>query len=374
MQPRRRAAWLAGACAILTLVLPTLSLADYIANIQFAHNGPTHFPHGERAYVSFDYDITVPGGARLKVAPYHDGAPMPSYSWSGSAVYGPGTGTHTTWFSYLTGERYVDQYYVAMVSDDWSTTYLELLLPVNYFFGEHGIFNIETSHDSPSWLRRDTYLYIDFDYASTEAGGVRIGVLPYHQGTFCTGCWGPAQELLPPSGSHGTCFTFPSQDADVDQLRFTMRAADGDTLTSFFVPVDLHWREYEISNIALDPLSPEGLVHHEHLTAAFDYSSPEPFRVWAHPFTDGWYTPNYAVQDGGVVPAGSGTLSRYCTIISGDAWIDEVRLVVKDAASVELLLEVFVPVRYHYGEHAVRNVQYAPPGPAILSHDEFVAT
>ncbi|MBN2170672.1 MAG: T9SS type A sorting domain-containing protein, partial [Candidatus Krumholzibacteriota bacterium] len=29
---------------------------------------------------------------------------------------------------------------------------------------------------------------------------------------------------------------------------------------------------------------------------------------------------------------------------------------------------------YHYGEHAVRNVQYAPPGPAILSHDEFVAT
>jgi len=375
MHQRRIRVWLAGVMALLALTLPAVGHAAYIANIRLMYDGPQHFRNWERAYVDFDYHITAPEGAHFRVRPYAGGEPVEGFIWSGCPVIPAGTGSLCTWWSMPSGETIVDQYHIAMFSADWSTTYLEILLPVNYVFGECGLFDIQMSHRSPSWLAHGEHLAVDFQYASDQVSGVRIVAAPYHQGALCSGYGCSASPLLPASGSGSLWLTFPGADADVDQVRFTMYTADwGVELLEFFVPVNLHWRPYGISNVTFDPPSPNGLHHWDHLTATFDYYSPDAFRVWAQPYTDGEHTPHWAAQSGAGVPAGSGTLSRWCTVASGDAWVDEVHLVMRRVDSDDLLLEVAVPSRFHYGADAVRNIQFTPPGPAILTHDERVDT
>ena len=374
MRTRGNAARRAIVVAALALMIPALGHADYIANIQLMYDGPQHFPHGERAYVNFDYHITAPEGARFQVLPYADGSPVFPYSWSGCPVIPAGTGSLCNWCSVPEGDAVVDQYCIAMVSTDWLTTYLEILLPVNYFFEENGIFDIQMSHRSPSWLAHGEQLIMDFQYGSDQLAGVRIEARPFHQGAMCSGYITSGSPVLPASGSASCSLTYPGGDIDLDQIRFRMYTADWVQLMEFFIPVDLHWRPYGISNITFDPSGPEGLILWEHLAATFDYCSADPCRIWAHPYTDGGLTPGWATQDGGAIPAGAGILNRYCTVTSGDTWIDEIHLVMRRVDSSDLMLEVAVPARFHYGEHAVRTIQFDPPDPAILTHDERVET
>ncbi len=355
------------------LVFPALSQASYMGNIQLTHPSPAHLPHGELAYVTFDYKVDNPEGVRFMVQPWSEGAIEQGYAWSGSVVY-TGTGTTSKFFTFHSGDHHVDQYRLAMWTPDWSENLLEIFIRVDYTWGEHGVFNIVQSHSSPSWLGYGQHMSVTFDYESSNAAGVRISARPFTDGALTPSYHASSVPTLPPSGSASQWFYF-DEDRQVDQIRFQMWNPDfSELLLEFFLPVDLYWRSHGIGNITMTPSSPSMVPHYQHVDVEFDFYnySTDGFLVFARGMQDGEYPPGWAYQASGPIYDNEGHTSRYWYQTSGEPVIDEVQILVKSADATETYLDARVPVEYVWGPNAVYNVDFTPTAPAILDNEEHV--
>ncbi len=362
---------------LILMLTPALCLGSYMGDIQLEFPSPSWLGQGEWAFISFDYKIDEPAGARFFVRPYANGSPVPGYSWSGSAVY-TGQGSHTTWWAVNSGSPVVDHYSLAMVSTDWNTTYLELYIPVEYNYGPHGIMNIEYSHGLPSYLGNSQDLVINFDYRTTEPE-VLIYARPFTDGSLTPGYSASGSVIhAGPTGSGDQEFTFNSGLKDVDEIRFQMKTVDQtQVLLEFFVPVDFHWGPHGAMNFSLSPASGQHLPFEEHIVLSFDYITSDPggVRLFAqacdengNPISYGAYQPSPLETDP------SGSRSRFCFLDedSYDVPVSFIRFRMVNDGPTETYLDVLLPVDYDYDAEAVNAVAYTPAPPAILDQEENV--
>jgi len=71
-----------------------------------------------------------------------------------------------------------------------------------------------------------------------------------------------------------------------------------------------------------------------------------------------------------VLPAGSGTTSCSFQIASGFHEVDQIRIRMADPASSATLLELFIAIRYTFGEHGFSNIAVSHTPPSWLAHGE----
>jgi len=107
---------------------------------------------------------------------------------------------------------------------------------------------------------------------------------------------------------------------------------------------------HSVTNITLNPPTPNILVHNQKVTVSFSYATTQAggVRVFARPFTGGAPTPHYAASPAPISPTGSGTGDQFFTITSGNVTVDRIRIQMWNANQTVLLFEAFLPVNYEF--------------------------
>ncbi len=101
---------------------------------------------------------------------------------------------------------------------------------------------------------------------------------------------------------------------------------------------------------------PHGLLVNVDIDYKIDH--PDGRRIYIVPYTNGSPTPGYGVSASVVYPQGTGTVTKFFTINTGSpVVVNELRVYSRDPDFTETPLEMFVPVRFHFGPHGVYNIQ-----------------
>lgn len=356
-----------------------LARANWLGNIRIEEPSHSYLPNGDRLEVTFDYKVTNPAGVRFWVRPQYGGADVAGYAWSGSSLYPVGSGTATSWFVFISGSHVIDHYLIEMVTPDWNTVLLSISLPVTCTFGDHSVAHIVPNHTSLSWLMYGQAYSIDFDYNSTEAAGVKIFARPYHDGELEGGYVASGSDVLPtPAGSASQWFRFDTGPHEVDQVRIQMwNATQTVLLLQLFVPVDLTWGPHGLSDFTLTPGTPENLGNEQTVTIEFDYatSATDGVYIWAYAASEpGHAAPDQNHTGSPLLMGPTGHLTRSFSFAGSSAEhaIPWVWIRMANAGITENLVSVNLPVAYHWGPHAIRNIACTPRPPAALDDNEVV--
>ncbi|MDY0110316.1 MAG: T9SS type A sorting domain-containing protein [Candidatus Krumholzibacteria bacterium] len=350
--------------------------ANWLGNVRYAHPSHSFLPNGEYTQFTWDYKISEAAGARFQVTPMAGGATVAGHSWSGSAVYPAGTGTTTSWFAFWSDAHYVDHVRIEMKSADWSTVLLQMDLPVTYRYSDHGVFGLQPSHTSPSWLRYGQHFSIGF--SAVIGGGATAWVVarPFTNGALTPGYTASGMTSIAGTGSGTQWFTFGSGDRHVDQIRFQVwNVGQTELLLEFFVPVDLTWGAHGLSNFVISAPSPEHLAHGQNVTVEFDYatSASGGVYIWAYPA----HAPGQAMagHSGAASPLltdAEGHLSRWFNFPADEHDVPYIWIRIAEPGTFITLFSVNLPVAYHWGEHGLRNFVCDIVPPAVLDAEERV--
>jgi hypothetical protein len=354
------------------VVLVSNSAGEVIHNIHFSPASPASLPLNQNLSITFNYTCNQSGGIRIFARPFTNGALTPNYTASGSPLYPVGSGTGNGTFMITTGNVVVDHIRFQVLNADQSTLLLEFFIPVNYHFSTNAITNIVMTPVTPAPRQLGENLNLTFDYSTNEAGGVRIFARPFTHGTLSPGYSASASPLYSSGSSSGTgFFTILSGDVLVDSVRFQMLNSDqSQLLLEFFIPVQYHFAAHAISNIQLTPSSPGTLPFNSHLDITFDYTTNQAggVRIFPRPYTQGALSPNYAASPSPLYATGDGSATGYFTITSSDVTVDSIRFQMYNSDQSVLLLEYFVPINFHFGKHAITNIQFSPTSPAYFTN------
>ena len=107
---------------------------------------------------------------------------------------------------------------------------------------------------------------------------------------------------------------------------------------------------HSVTNITLNPPTPNVLVHNQSVTVSFRYATTQAggVRIFVRPMAGGSPAPNYSASGADVSPIGSGTGTQNFTIKSGNVTVDHIRIQMWNANQTILLFEALVPVSYEF--------------------------
>ena len=353
------------ACALVT----SPARAAWLGGIDFSHPTPSHLPHGERVYVDIDYSHADAGGTRIFVIPLSGGSPAPAYAVSGSGLLPAGTGTTSRYFTITSGDVTVDAVRITMTNADQSVTYFSFEVRVGYIYGASGIYNIQFSHGDPSILANGENLTVTFDYGTTAASDVIIFARPWHNNSVVYGYGASGGSVGTASGSGSQHFQFPTVDADVNQVHFTMYNSDQSVLLlAFDAAVDYRWRDVGLGNITLLKPAPGSVQIADPVGVSFDWVNPTggDVLVWTMPRLGNVSAPNVAPHGSSYLPPGSGTAVRYFSAGTVPAEVDAFRLLCTNADQSVEYTNIPYQVHYVFDHYSVDNISMVPERPAIL--------
>lgn len=356
---------------VLAFLSAAPALGDAISNIQLDPDPVAGMKYGQHVDITFDYTIQTPGGVRIFARPITNGNLTPDYGASGSPLYPQGSGSGSGYFTIYSGDVIVDDIRFQIWTADQSQLILEFFYQVTYYFTDDAIFNIQMDPPSPSSIKFNQHLNINFDYETDFPGGVRIFARPFTNGALTPNYAASGSPLYPTgSGSGNGYFTITCGDVTVDLIRFRMYNADQSILLlEFFVPVEYEFHPASVYYVSTNPTSPVGWLIGEDIEVDFSYQADEPVYIWARPYTQGSPSPNYAASGSPLYPAGTGAGSGTFTITSGEVTIDAIRFHVMDASMSTTLLTYFVPADIHFCDHVVIYYTLEHPSPAYFTCD-----
>ncbi|MBA3946351.1 MAG: hypothetical protein H0X37_17525 [Herpetosiphonaceae bacterium] len=246
--------------------------------------------------------------------------------------------------------------------------------------GNQLISTIALNPQTPNILAFGQQVNLTFNYTTDEPGGVRIYIHPYSSGAPTPNYVVSGSPLYPTgSGSGSDFFTISSGPMTVDQILFQMYNADQRTLLyEAFIPVSYQFQGTStlVTNIQLDPPTPNILPFGQDVSLTFNYTTGDPggVLIYVLPFSDGAFPPNSRVSGSPVYPTGSGSGSSSFTILSGSVIVDQIRFQVYNADQSTLLYEALIPVSYQFqgGATLVSGVHLDPPTPNILPFGQDV--
>jgi hypothetical protein len=346
-------------------------MTDYISKIEFSRPSPAAIELGDNLNVNFNYYTTTLGGVRIFVRPITNGVTTPGYGAHGSPLYPAGSGAGSGSFNIGSGSAVVDHVRFQMYNADQSQLILEFYVPVEYYFSDHIIYDIQLSPPSPTSVPLNERVNAAFKYKTNMAGGVRIFVRPYTNGSGTPGYAAHGSGLYPTGSGNGTGdFTITTGNQIVTHVRIHMtNESQSQTLLELLIPVQYHFAAHSISNIKLNPETPTAMLFNQNVNVAFDYVTAEPggVLIFARPFSGGNLTPNYAAHASGLYPVGIGNGTGSFNIMSGSTVVDHVRFQMKNADQSQVLFEIMVPVQYPYSDHVITDIAFSPTSPAYLT-------
>ncbi|MFH1198158.1 MAG: T9SS type A sorting domain-containing protein [bacterium] len=323
-----------------------------IRNIVMAPNTPMSLQNGEQINIFFDYGTTEASGVRIWARPFTGGNLTPEYGASGSPLYPTGTGSGASNFTINSGNITVDAIRFQMWDDGQANLLLEWFVPVEYIFGSHSISGVVTNPESPALLLFNEDITVNFNYSTSEAGGVLIFARPFTGGDLTPNYGASGSPLYPVGSGTGTgTFNIGSGETNIDAIRIQMWDNGQTTLLyETFFPVNFFVSEHRVNNITFDPPSPAYLMNNQDVTINFDYSTSFPggVRIFFRPFSGGWLSPDYAASGSPLYPAGTSNGTGSFTITNGNILVDEMRVQIWDDPQTTLLLEYFFPVSFSF--------------------------
>ncbi|MFK8162482.1 MAG: T9SS type A sorting domain-containing protein [Lewinella sp.] len=328
---------------------------------------------GEKVFVDFEYTIDEPGGARIFVRPFTDGALTPGYGASGSPLY-TGTGTSESNFTINTAGPTVEELRFLVTNADQSETLREFYVPVHYEFYENGVHDFAFSADQEiaSFLLGEP-VEISFDYDIRHSGGARIFIRPFTDGALTPGYSASGSILFDGTGNQTVNFRINSGiNVRVDSLRITVLNDDqSELLQEFYIPVNWYWSTVKVTGVKMlgSPFAPNG----ENRTVEFDYATSETsgVRIFPRPFTNGGLTPGYGACGSGVY-MGTGDSDCGFTINANNQRVDHIRFMAVNPDQSETLLEIYYPTNLYFGKLQLQDLVMCPPSPARLPNGERV--
>jgi len=330
----------------------------------------------QRVDISFDYRTDYAGDVLIFARPVTNGMLTPGYAASGSPHLPPGTGSGTQWFTIQSGpEVTVDHIHYTMKDAAQTTILLEFEVPCHFEFKAGSVYNLTFDPPWPCARLHNERVYTYFDYQTNESGGVRIFILPYTNGVP-TPQWGVSGSPLYPagSGSGNAYFMIMSGEQTVDHVRYWMTNADQtQTLFEYFVPVNVHYAAHAVRGIQLEHPSPAYFTINHHADMELPYTTTEPtgVRIWPMPYSGGSYTPGGANSGSPIWPVGSGVANGFVTVTGGSAKVDQLYLLMRDAAQTQTLMEWFVDAQLFFGNQATADV--GAPGELATATGLFTA-
>ncbi len=314
---------------------------------------------GEDFTCSFQYAISYPGGVRVFIRPFTNGALTPGYSASGSGIYTGSGNNGGGSFTINSGKNvHVDAVRVKIVNADQSVDIDEFFIPVNLYFSTVKITNI-TAQPGNFPFNNDTR-EISYNYATTEPSGVRIFPRPWTNGNLTPAYSASGSGVYTGSGSASGTFSITSGNQRVDHVRFNVTNHDQtETLLQIWSPVEYTFGNFLVEDIQLCPASPVRLEHDEPVNIHFAYFNDEgqDTRIFVRPFTGGALSPGYGASGSPSYPSGSGEASSSFSISSGNVVVDQLRFQITNASQSAILAEYFIPVRYVFGGQTTAVVE-----------------
>jgi hypothetical protein len=140
--------------------------------------------------------------------------------------------------------------------------------------------------------------------------------------------------------------------AEYDGFRLTMRADGSDYLLDDHYPGEYHFGPNAIHNITVSPGAPAVLDHGEHVTVSYDYDTDVSggVQIYVLPYTDGLQTPDCSINGSPLHPVGSGSVTNWFTVDSGDVQVDEIWFVMFDYHDAEIVLEFSIDALHVFGD------------------------
>ena len=116
------------------------------------------------------------------------------------------------------------------------------------------------------------------------------------------------------------------------------------------------------------------LGHGDHINIFFSYKieDPEGGRVSLQPYTNGSPTPGYGWAGSPLYPQGIGVDTNWLTVNSGTALVDQIRISLWNSSFDEQLLELFIPVEYHFSAKGITNIVLSHSQPSWLEIGEHL--
>ncbi len=118
---------------VIFILSPIFSNSNSVSVNQLTPDSTAKLNYGEEITVSFTYNISEPGGARIYIRPMTGTIPTPNYAASGSPVY-VGDGNAAATFTINSGETEVDKLRIQFYNATHSELLFEFYFPVSYQF------------------------------------------------------------------------------------------------------------------------------------------------------------------------------------------------------------------------------------------------
>jgi len=372
--------------AIATMFLAVMAssaYADYLGDITVSKSSPASLPLNWTIEVACDYEWTGGVGkddpeVYINAIPLTNGSITPGTTYEGAGPYEPGYGRVWPTFTIQSGDVVVDEIQLTMkLAPPEFGTVLEVIIPVDLHFGPHSFQGMTYDFESPERMQFGQFVNIDFIWRTTHVGGHRIVIRPLTGGDYTPNLvTGGSAVITGNSGAVTRYFSVLQDEADfaeVDGIVFEIYNADWSVLLyEFIVPVSYHFGTTAVQNIVLSPDTPASLIHGENVTITFDYLTDHPMdpMMFVYPQSGGVNSPDFLLNPpyplAPVFGSGENTFTIFA--VAGLVDVDELRFIMFDYFNQEIIIDQFtIPVYYHFSGHSIRDVQYDPKPPAILS-------
>jgi hypothetical protein len=219
--------------------------AQLVTDVDLTVDTPDVLPFNENVNIAFNYSTRQPGGVRIFVRPFSNGALTPNYAAHASPLYPTGAGSGTGYFTITSGQVVVDQLRIQMWDANQTALLFEAFLPVYYRFrsSTNSVTDIEFNPDTPNVFKYNQNVNLTFNYSTNQAGGVRIWARPFSGANLSPGYAAHGSPLYATGSGSGTgSFSLTAGPMAVDKVRIQMWDANQTTLLfEAFLPVYLFW-------------------------------------------------------------------------------------------------------------------------------------
>jgi hypothetical protein len=330
-------------------------LANIITQIVLNPSTPNILANNQNVTLDFTYKTNNPGGVRIIARPMTGGALTPNYASSDSALLPTGTGSASQSFTITSGDVTVDQVHFEITNPNQTLLLQELFVPVHYEFTSAAdrITSFSFSPVTPNILLTNQNVTINFSYAASHTGGVRIFASPMTGGSPSPNYAASSSPLYSGTGTGNATFTITVGGATVDQILVQITNANETLLLEeFFIPVYFQFTSATnaVRQFSFAAANPNILEFDAHVTLNFTYDTNHVggVRILVRPFTQGAPSPDFSASVSPVYAPLSGFASQFVTIVGTNTTVDQIRIQIYNVDQTVLLQEFFLPVNYQY--------------------------